>query len=165
MLEAADGAISITPTSYEPEAVAAMRTWFGETGRPVYAVGPLLPSASKEAAAANEKKQSGEGSQIQEFLDATLKSSGPKSLLYVSAPQCSPWLVPYRLLVWPFSQISVGSIFWPLNKPENIWAILEVVSELNIPFVSALHRPLLPVTAPESLIDFEPCFPFRWSHP
>ena len=75
----------ITPASYEPESVAAAKGWFAETGRPAYAVGPLLPSASKEAANANEKKQSTEGSQIQEFLDATLKNSGPKSLLYVSA--------------------------------------------------------------------------------
>ena len=83
-LEQTDGLMMITPASYEPESVAAAKGWFAETGRPAFAVGPLLPSASKEAADANEKKQSTEGSQIQEFLDATLKTSGPKSLLYVS---------------------------------------------------------------------------------
>ena len=89
-LEQTDGIMMITPASYEPEAVAAAKGWFAETGRPAYAVGPLLPSASKEAADANEKKQSTEGSQIQEFLDATLKASGPKSLLYVSARLTKP---------------------------------------------------------------------------
>lgn len=73
-----------TPASYEPEAVAAAKGWFGETGRPAYAVGPLLPSASKETAAANEGKQSVQSSEIQEFLDTTLKASGEKSLVYVS---------------------------------------------------------------------------------
>ncbi len=75
-----------TPTSYEPEAVAAAKAWFAETDRPAYAVGPLLPSASKATAAANEKKQSAESSQIQEFLDATVKTSGEKSLVYVCPP-------------------------------------------------------------------------------
>ena len=77
----------ITPASYEPEAVAAARAWFAEKGRPAYAVGPLLPSASKATAQANEKKQSAEASEIQEFLDATLKTSGEKSLVYVSPPR------------------------------------------------------------------------------
>ena len=83
-LQASDGILLFTPTSYEPEAVAAMKDWFGETGRPAYAVGPLLPSASKAAAAANEKAQSNESNGIQEFLDMTLKASGEKSLVYVS---------------------------------------------------------------------------------
>ncbi|TBU44934.1 UDP-Glycosyltransferase/glycogen phosphorylase [Dichomitus squalens] len=118
-LEVSDGLMMITPNSYEPEAVAAAKGWFAQTGRPAYAVGPLLPSASKEAADANEKKQSSEGGQIQEFLDATLKTSGPKSLLY----------------------ISFGSIFWPVNKPENVWAVLDVVMELNIPFIMSHASP------------------------
>ena len=81
--EASDGLFMFTPTSYEPEAVAAAKGWFAETGRPAYAVGPLLPSASKATAAANEQKQSAESSQILEFMDANLKISGEKSLVYV----------------------------------------------------------------------------------
>ena len=86
-LEASDGLLMITPASYEPEAVAAARAWFAEKGRPAYAIGPLLPSASKATAQANEKKQSAEASEIQEFLDATLKTSGEKSLVYVGPPR------------------------------------------------------------------------------
>lgn len=81
--EASDGLFMFTPTSYEPEAVAAAKGWFAEMGHAAYAVGPLLPSASKATAAANERKQSTESSQILEFLDATLKTSGKKSLVYV----------------------------------------------------------------------------------
>ncbi|KAI1796353.1 UDP-Glycosyltransferase/glycogen phosphorylase [Ganoderma leucocontextum] len=117
--EASDGLFMFTPTSYEPEAVASAKTWFAETGRPAYAVGPLLPSASKATAAANEGKQSAESSEIQEFLDATLKSSGEKSLVY----------------------ISFGSIFWPSGNPDSIWAVLEVIMELNIPFILSHASP------------------------
>ncbi len=95
-LEASDGLMMITPTSYEPEAVATAKAWFAETGRPSYAVGPLLPSASKATAVANEKKQSSEASEIQEFLDATLKTSGEKSLVYVSpSSKFYPSIGPY----------------------------------------------------------------------
>ncbi|PIL34101.1 hypothetical protein GSI_03812 [Ganoderma sinense ZZ0214-1] len=117
--EATDGLFMFTPTSYEPEAVAAAKGWFAEKGRPAYAVGPLLPSASKTTAAVNERKQSAESSQIQEFLDATLKISGEKSLLY----------------------ISFGSIFWPVGKPESIWAALDVIMELKIPFILSHASP------------------------
>lgn len=83
-LESADGAILFTPESYEPEAVAAFKAWFAGTGRPAYVSGPLLPSASKKTANESEKKLSPESAEIQEFLDNTLKTSGEKSLLYVS---------------------------------------------------------------------------------
>ncbi|KAM5530920.1 hypothetical protein V8D89_015410 [Ganoderma adspersum] len=127
-LEASDGLLMITPTSYEPEAVAAARAWFAEKGRPAYAVGPLLPSASKATAQANEKKQSAEASEIQEFLDATLKMSGEKSLVY----------------------ISFGSMFWPSTKPENVWAVLDVLIELNIPFILS-HASPFAANVPEEI--------------
>ena len=85
MLESLSGAMLITTNSYEPEAVAATKAWYAETGRHAYLVGPLLPTASKGTAAANEKKQSAEAGEIQAFLDETLKTSGEKSLLYVSS--------------------------------------------------------------------------------
>lgn len=86
LVEASDGIFLFTPESYEPYAVAAVRRWFRETGRPVYTTGPLLPDASKSegAAADHEKTLSKEGAEIQQFLDDTLKSSGEKSLVYVS---------------------------------------------------------------------------------
>lgn len=80
-----DGLILFTLEAYEPDAIAATRAWLAETGRKAYACGPLLPSASKVTASTNEKRLSQDAGEIQEFLDNTLKSSGEKSLLYVSA--------------------------------------------------------------------------------
>ena len=82
-LDLTDGALLITPESYEPGAVAACRAWYAETDRPVIAAGPLFPPASKATAAANEMKQSSEAAEIQAFLDETLEREGAKSLLYV----------------------------------------------------------------------------------
>ena len=82
-LEAVDGIFLFTAESYEPESVAAAKKWFAEKGRPAYVCGPLLPSASKSTAIANEKKLSGESAEIQAFLDESLRTSGEKSVLYV----------------------------------------------------------------------------------
>ncbi|KAM5530922.1 hypothetical protein V8D89_015412 [Ganoderma adspersum] len=112
-VQAMDGMLLVTPECYEPAAVAAMRSWFGETGREVHVCGPLLPATSKVTAQTHERKHVGGSNEIEEFLDATLKTSGPKSLLY----------------------ISLGTVFWPITKPQNMWALLDVVMELNIPFI------------------------------
>ena len=31
-------------------------------------------------------------------------------------------------------------MFWPIKSPEKVWAFLDVVMELNIPFVRLLRR-------------------------
>ncbi|KAI0631464.1 UDP-Glycosyltransferase/glycogen phosphorylase [Trametes polyzona] len=111
-VELADGAFLMTAEPYEPEAVAAAKGWYAETGRPAYVCGPLLPPRSATAIE-KEKQQSKEAGQIQKFLDTTLKTDGEKSLLY----------------------ISFGSVFWPVKSPEKVWAFLDVVMEKNIPFI------------------------------
>ncbi|KAL1942712.1 hypothetical protein VTO73DRAFT_4952 [Trametes versicolor] len=118
-MESCDGVFLITPEPYEPQAVAAVRDWFGKTGRPVYVCGPLLPPTSATATA-KEQQQSTEAIQIQEFLDTTLKTSGEKSLLY----------------------ISFGSLFWPVKTPEKMWAVLDVVMERGIPFILSHASPM-----------------------
>ncbi|OJT10140.1 UDP-glycosyltransferase 73C1 [Trametes pubescens] len=118
-MESCDGAFLITAEPYEPEAVAAVKGWFGKTGRPAYVCGPLLPPTSTTATA-KEKQQSTEAVEIQEFLDATLKTSGEKSLLY----------------------ISFGSLFWPVKTPEKIWVVLDVVMERGIPFILSHASPM-----------------------
>ncbi|KAI0716582.1 UDP-Glycosyltransferase/glycogen phosphorylase [Earliella scabrosa] len=123
-IEKADGVLLFTPESYEPEAVAAVRRWFKETNRPVYACGPLLPSASKGAAVANETKLSKESVEIQSFLDEVLRTSGERSLVY----------------------ISFGSLFWPAKSPENVWAVVDVLIELNVPFILSHASPMAVIT-------------------
>ncbi|OBZ67123.1 Anthocyanidin 3-O-glucosyltransferase [Grifola frondosa] len=116
-LEASDGVLLLSAEAYEPECVAAVREWFAQTSRSVTVCGPLLPSGKN--AAAHEKQQSSEGSEIQKFLDSILESHGAHSLLY----------------------ISFGSMFWPA-RPDVIWAFLDVVMELKIPFILSHASPL-----------------------
>ncbi|KAH9925921.1 UDP-Glycosyltransferase/glycogen phosphorylase [Epithele typhae] len=114
-----DGVILISFQSWEKEAIQATRDWMTETGRAVYTVGPLLPTASKRKAVANEKIQSPESACIQAFLDETLARSGGYSLLY----------------------ISFGTIFFPSKTSEKLWAFLDVVMELDIPFLMSRASP------------------------
>lgn len=80
-LAACDGIVVAGPECFEPEGVAALRDWFAETSRPVYACGPLIPHGPQ--AAAFEKAQSPEASKIESFLDAKLASHGDNSVIYV----------------------------------------------------------------------------------
>ena len=77
----------MTSESYGPKAVAALRKWYAYTSKSAYVVGPLLPLGSHGAS--GEKVQSKEAEQIEAFLDDTLKTSGEKSLLYVSRSSVS----------------------------------------------------------------------------
>ncbi|KAI0356299.1 UDP-Glycosyltransferase/glycogen phosphorylase [Trametes cingulata] len=117
-LEASDGVFLFTAESFEPEAVAAVKAWYGETSRPAYLCGPLLPDSSQ--AATNEKKLAQGAEEIEALLETTLKTSGERSLIY----------------------ISFGSVFWPVKTPEKMWAVLDVIMELNIPFILSHASPL-----------------------
>ena len=84
-----DAVVVMTTETYEPEAVAALRQWYGDLNKPAYIVG--LPLARGSHASSGEKIQSKEADQIEMFLDHTLATSGDKSLLYVSHPHLSTW--------------------------------------------------------------------------
>ena len=77
--------ILTSPRAYEPEPTDALKTWYTKVGKSIYTCGPLFPTASKVAAAANELKQATHGAEIQDFLGNALKTSGEKSVLYVGA--------------------------------------------------------------------------------
>ncbi|KAH9925919.1 UDP-Glycosyltransferase/glycogen phosphorylase [Epithele typhae] len=117
-LATTDGVLLLSFESWEKEGIQVARNWLAETGRPVYTTGPLLPPASKTSVA-NEKIQSPEGAEIEAFLGEMLSRSGEHSLLY----------------------ISFGSVFFPVKTPEKLWAFLEVVVELNIPFIMSAASP------------------------
>lgn len=74
-----DGILLSTPERYEREAVEGVREWYAETSRSVYVCGPLLPPVST-----NKEDNSEKGAAIVKFLDTTLETHGPNSLLYVS---------------------------------------------------------------------------------
>jgi hypothetical protein len=66
-----------------------MRKWLGETSRPVYAVGPLLPPGFGDSGLSHAAKQmdiasSQNGGEFQTFLDDMLKSHGERSVIYVN---------------------------------------------------------------------------------
>lgn len=82
--ETCDGLIISSPEAYEPAAVAAIKEWFAETSRPVWAIGPLFPKMASPEAVAGEATQSESWEGIKEFLDAALTAHGEHSLLYVS---------------------------------------------------------------------------------
>lgn len=84
-----DGFISASSVAYDPESLEAMRIWLGETNRPVYAVGPLVPPGFGGTGQSERSKQmdvgsSHNGRDIQVFLDRTLKGCGKRSLIYAS---------------------------------------------------------------------------------
>ena len=83
--EYSTGLIIASPEVYEPAAIAAIKDWYGELGRKVWSVGPLLPSSSRKEAIAGEEAQSANFSEIKQFMNKVLSSHGERSMLYVSA--------------------------------------------------------------------------------
>ena len=81
-LDQCDGVILGTAEAYEREAISHITEWYAETSREVYVIGHLLPLG--ENAAAGEQKQSENSTEISAFLQKTLETDGPDSLIYVS---------------------------------------------------------------------------------
>ena len=75
---------------YEAEAIAQIAAWFQETSREVYTFGHLLPVSSN--AESGEQKQSEKSEEIVNFLQKTLETDGPNSLLYVSSSLHAPYI-------------------------------------------------------------------------
>ncbi|KAI9066615.1 glycosyltransferase family 1 protein [Trametes sanguinea] len=118
-VEACDGVFFNSPTSYEPEAFERAKAWLNDIGNVGYACGPLLHR--RWEAASVETRLSQNETEVIRFLDNTLNDSGERSLLY----------------------ISFGSFFGPANSLEKLWAFLDVVMELGIPFLLSLASPSL----------------------
>lgn len=83
--ENCSGMIIASPEVYEPAAIAAIKDWYGEIGRKVWSLGPLLPLSSRKEAIAGEEAQSANFSDIKHFMDKVLLSHGEGSMLYVNA--------------------------------------------------------------------------------
>lgn len=115
VLAKTDGIICNFSEVMEPESVKALRSWYAESNKDVYVLGPLVPDAAHDEAAVGEAQQSAGGRVVEEFLGKMLQLKGQKSLLY----------------------ISFGSIFWS-TQPEKIWAFLDVVMEKKLPFIMSL---------------------------
>lgn len=114
--EKSDALLLTTSELYEPEGLAGIRDWFGETSRPVYAVGPLFPPVNKEKNVPED--YSPDFAKVQTFLDQTFEKYGEHSLVY----------------------ISFGSLFWS-KEPEKIFTFLDVMIEKKIPFIMSYGSP------------------------
>ncbi|CDO69247.1 Glycosyltransferase Family 1 protein [Trametes cinnabarina] len=127
---AADGLFVATPKSYEREAVAAMSKWYGELEKAFRLLRPKKLRPSWTASWAYLENGS-----------------------YYMYDLSTIFSVCARLTIaGTFStQISFGSIFWPFKNPEMLWAFLEVVMELDIPFILSHASALAAI--PESLAD------------
>lgn len=74
------------------------------------------------------------GERFRFFLTRSFRVT-ERMLRYMYIDKCFPYVMYYLLIL---VQIAFGSYFWP--KGDSIWKILEVIVELNIPFVSVnLH--------------------------
>ena len=72
--------------AYEQAAVDHIAQWQNESSKGVYTLGPLLPVDSNPTGNGGMQKDTTE--EIKQFLDTTLETDGPCSVLYVS------WTVP-----------------------------------------------------------------------
>ncbi|KAL7281194.1 hypothetical protein ACG7TL_004502 [Trametes sanguinea] len=120
-VEACDGVLFNSATSYEPEAFEQVKTWLSDIRHVGYACGPLLRRRREAANVSVASRLSHNETEIIRFLDNTLNDVGEKSLLY----------------------ISFGSFFGPARSLEKLWAFLDVVMELGIPFLLSLASPSL----------------------
>lgn len=131
MLDVADSLLLGMPEVYEPEPVAAVQTWFAETGCKVYVVGPSLPL--NDTVIAREDQVTDRGREIEHFMDTVLQSHDIQSLIYVRTHIETS--ISFADEVFTL-QISFGTVFWSA-EPEKIWAFVDVVMEQNIPFVGS----------------------------
>ncbi|KAF8479891.1 UDP-Glycosyltransferase/glycogen phosphorylase [Gautieria morchelliformis] len=118
-----DGFVSVSSATYEAKSLEAMRTWLGETNRPVYAIGPLVPPGFGDTGLSDVAKQmeglsSKNGAEFRNFLDNMLESHGARSVIYVS----------------------FGSFCWP-KRDERVWALLDALLELGFPFIFSHASP------------------------
>lgn len=124
------GIVTFDAADYQPKATNGIREFYAEKGTgQVFFAGPLLPSGSQ--AVSNEKSLAQNGNGVMDFLDEKLKSAGERSVLYVSGSCAIVVFLAYHHV----HQLSFGSLFWPSN-PAKIWAVIDVLIEKNVPFVS-----------------------------
>lgn len=108
----------------EGPAIAAWKDWFKE--RPVVCPGPFDFPIIEPG-----QDRSDENAEVISFLDKALNKYGPNSVIYV----CALPLLSVGQNSKYFLQVSFGSLWWS-TEPEKIWAVLDILMERGIPFVS-----------------------------
>ncbi|KAI5120745.1 hypothetical protein M0805_007819 [Coniferiporia weirii] len=113
-LNECDGAVLNSTPLLEGPAIDAFKQWFGDR--------PIICPAPHDFPIIKGKKNSTDGSSetlaVLSFLDAALEKHGANSVVY----------------------FSFGSTWWT-TEPEKVWAALNVLIELKVPFLFSLASP------------------------
>ena len=127
-----DGVItSAFETAEPPEGLQAVKSFLANTSRQMYVIGPVLPPI--EHTAAIELGEAVNSTEIKHFLDKMLYLHGERSLIYVGRfHSCGSFRSGNS------AQISFGTLIYP-PKAENVWILIDVLIERNIPFVSPTY--------------------------
>ncbi|KAI5120747.1 hypothetical protein M0805_007821 [Coniferiporia weirii] len=113
-LNECDGAVMNTTPLLEGPAIEAFKQWFGD--RPIICPGPLDFSVIKREK--NVVNSSSETLAVLTFLNSALEKHGANSVVY----------------------FSFGTTWWT-TEPEKVWTALDVLIELNIPFLFSHASP------------------------
>ncbi|GLB39041.1 putative UDP-glucoronosyl and UDP-glucosyl transferase [Lyophyllum shimeji] len=120
-----DALMMTSSDAYEKSSLDAIRTWFAELQKPVYAIGPLLPAGYTSTQSDVDESNA----DVKVFLDGALEKYGARSVFF----------------------ISFGSIFWPSHKPEYLEEVVEACVEKQLPFVLSHASPIANI--PEGLLE------------
>nr|XP_019006455.1 uncharacterized protein I203_00043 [Kwoniella mangroviensis CBS 8507]OCF69916.1 hypothetical protein I203_00043 [Kwoniella mangroviensis CBS 8507] len=126
---ATKGLICPTSADLEPEAAVALEK---ELGKRIYMVSPQFPDAVWAGEYPKRKAKNEDDERVFTFLDKMGKKYGPNSVIYVS----------------------LGSLFFPVLRPELIKYILESLQESGFPFVFA-HASGIAQVPPELLDELK----------
>lgn len=86
-----------------------------------------------------EESKSSIGHDVRSFMENAQKKYGENTVIYVSLKimrQCN-WL---KNATDSLNQVAFGTVFWT-SQPEKLWAIVDVMLDLGIPFVSIFKIP------------------------
>jgi len=125
-LKGCDGVIAVNAHCWEQSAIDAMKFWYADWNKKVYAIGPLLP------ASLGLLEQSTRGSDdIKEFLDGMIAKKGQKSVVLVRSVHRRRF-IEFNFVNLP--KISFGTTFWP-SDPTYLEEVIEAMIEKEFPFV------------------------------
>ncbi|KAJ7678554.1 UDP-Glycosyltransferase/glycogen phosphorylase [Mycena rosella] len=117
-LMACDAVIISTAEAYEEVSLKALESWFTSLSKPLYAVGPLLPS---EFGAETQLGENDMG--FKTFLDRMLAEYGAHSVIF----------------------ISFGTVFWPTAQ-EYVDELVEALLEKKAPFILSHASPFAKIS-------------------
>ncbi|KAF5383026.1 hypothetical protein D9615_005086 [Tricholomella constricta] len=115
-----DAVLIASSDAYEKVSLDAVRAWFLELEKPVYAVGPLLPAGY--ASTRSDVNES--NANVEVFLEDMLEKHGPRSVVF----------------------ISFGTAFWP-TKGEYLEEVVEALIKKSFPFILSHASPFAKVSA------------------